>query len=88
MGRPDLVGKRLAYIERQKKLHAEAVNVDVRVRAPEGTGPANRDGMPKLPIGQHVVSNWPVLDLGDVPEVSLISVAARDRRETCTTRSR
>ena len=70
MSRPDLVGKRLAYIERQKKLHAEAVNVDVRVRAPEGTGPANRDGMPKLPIGQHVVSNWPVLDLGDVPDVS------------------
>ena len=26
--------------------------------------------MPKLPIGQHVVSNWPVLDLGDVPDVS------------------
>ena len=70
MNRSDLVGKRLAYIERQRKLHAETVNVDVRVRAPEGTGPANRDGMPKLPVGQHVVPNWPVLDLGDVPEVS------------------
>ena len=71
MSRPDLVSKRLAYIERQKKLHAETVNVDVRGRAPEGTGPANRDGMPKLPVGQHVVRNWPVLDLGDVPDIPL-----------------
>jgi DMSO/TMAO reductase YedYZ molybdopterin-dependent catalytic subunit len=71
MSRPDLVGKRLAYIERQKTLHAEAVNVDLRARAPEGTGPTNRHGMPKLPIGQHVVPNWPVLDLGDVPDIPL-----------------
>ena len=70
MSRPDLVSKRLAYIERQKKLHAETVNVDVRGRSPEGSGPANRDGMPKLPVGQHVVPNWPVLDLGDVPDIS------------------
>ena len=73
MIRPDLVSKRLAYIERQKKLHADAVNVDVRGRAPQGTGPANRDGMPKLPVGQHVVPNWPVLDLGDVPDIPLSS---------------
>jgi len=73
MSRPDLVGKRLAYIERQKKLHADAVNVDLRVRAPQGTGPANRDGMPQLPVGQHEVTNWPVLDLGDVPDIGLSS---------------
>ena len=71
MTRPDLVAKRLAYIERQKQLHADSVNVDVRGRTPEGSGPANRDGMPQLPVGQHVVSNWPVLDLGDVPDISL-----------------
>jgi len=29
--------------------------------------------MPKLPVGQHVVPNWPVLDLGDVPDISLAS---------------
>jgi len=69
MTKPDLVAKRLAYIERQKRLHAETVNVDVRGRTPRGTGPANRDGMPKLPVDQHVVSNWPVLDLGDVPDI-------------------
>jgi DMSO/TMAO reductase YedYZ molybdopterin-dependent catalytic subunit len=69
MTRPDLVAKRLAYIERQKKLHAESVNVDVARASPRGSGPANRDGMPKLPAGQHVVRNWPVLDLGDLPDI-------------------
>jgi DMSO/TMAO reductase YedYZ molybdopterin-dependent catalytic subunit len=71
MSRPDLVAKRLAYIERQKKLHADTVNVDLRRRAPQGSGAPNRDGMPQLPVGQHTVSNWPVLDLGDVPDISL-----------------
>ena len=71
MPRSDLVAKRLAYIERQKKLHADTVNVDVRARKPDGTGRANRDGLPRLPIGQHEVKNWPVLDLGDVPDVPL-----------------
>ena len=40
-------------------------------RPPQGTGPANRHGMPRLPVGQHEVRNWPVLDLGDVPDVPL-----------------
>ncbi len=69
MSRPDLVAKRLAWIERQKKLHAEAVNVDVHTRRPQGSGPANRHGMPRLPVGQHAVPNWPVLDLGHTPDV-------------------
>lgn len=71
MSPSDLVAKRLAYIERQKKLHAETVNVDVRARSPQGAGPANRHGMPKLPVGQHIVKNWPVLDLGQMPDVLL-----------------
>ena len=73
MDRPDLVSKRLSYIERQKLLHADAVNVDLRGRTPIGSGPANRDGMPELPVGQHVVKNWPVLDLGHVPDVPVSS---------------
>jgi DMSO/TMAO reductase YedYZ molybdopterin-dependent catalytic subunit len=40
-------------------------------RAPRGTGPANRHGLPKLPIGQREVPNWPVLDLGDLPVIAL-----------------
>jgi DMSO/TMAO reductase YedYZ molybdopterin-dependent catalytic subunit len=35
-----------------------------------GSGPLNRDGRPRLPVGQHEVKNWPVLDLGDLPSVS------------------
>jgi len=73
MARPDLVARRLAYFVRQNTLPTETVNVDVRGRTPEGSGPANRDGMHKLPVGQHVVPNWPVLDLGDVPDISLAS---------------
>lgn len=65
----DLVERRLRYIERQKQLHRETVNVDLETRPPQGSGPPNRHGMPKLPVGQHVVRNWPVLDLGDVPDV-------------------
>ena len=67
----DLVQRRLRYIERQKQLHTDAVNVAFEGQAPAGSGPVNRHGMPKLPVGQHEVRNWPVLDLGDVPEIPL-----------------
>jgi DMSO/TMAO reductase YedYZ molybdopterin-dependent catalytic subunit len=65
-----LVEKRLRYIERQRRLHTETVDVDTRMRKPLGSGPANRHGLPQLPVGQHEVKNWPVLDLGDIPQVS------------------
>jgi DMSO/TMAO reductase YedYZ molybdopterin-dependent catalytic subunit len=38
---------------------------------PRGTGPPNRHGMPRLPVGQRQVPNWPVLDLGGQPEIAL-----------------
>lgn len=66
-----LVERRLRYIERQKQLHRETVDVDVAARPPQGSGPPNRHGMPAVPVGQHTVRNWPVLDLGDVPEIAL-----------------
>jgi DMSO/TMAO reductase YedYZ molybdopterin-dependent catalytic subunit len=69
--RDDLVSRRQRYIERQRVLAKESVNVDLRHRAPQGSGPKNRDGLPRLPVGQHEVKNWPVLDLGDVPDVPL-----------------
>ena len=68
--RSDLVAKRLRYIQRQLELD-KAVDVDTRSTRPMGTGPVNRHGMPQLPVGQHVVKNWPVLDLGDVPDIPL-----------------
>lgn len=66
----DLVQRRLRYIERQKALHAGTVDVPLDGRQPQGSGPLNRHGMPKLPVGQHEVRNWPVLDLGDLPDVT------------------
>jgi DMSO/TMAO reductase YedYZ molybdopterin-dependent catalytic subunit len=65
-----LVERRLRYIERQRALQREAAARDAAVR-PMGTGPLNRHGMPAVPTGQRVVPNWPVLDLGDTPEVAL-----------------
>lgn len=38
--------------------------------APQGSGPTNRHGMPKLPVGQTETHKWPVLDLGIRPKVS------------------
>ena len=65
----DLVARRRQYIERQISLNKGAVNVKFRGQPPEGDGPRNRHGMPQLPVGQHVVKNWPVLDLGEQPDV-------------------
>jgi DMSO/TMAO reductase YedYZ molybdopterin-dependent catalytic subunit len=39
--------------------------------APQGSGPINRHGMPKLPVGQVLSKKWPVLDLGVHPDISV-----------------
>ncbi len=67
---PDLVERRRRYIQRQIALHKGDVDVQFRGQSPLGSGPANRHGMPRLPIGQHEVGNWPVLDLGDRPAIA------------------
>jgi DMSO/TMAO reductase YedYZ molybdopterin-dependent catalytic subunit len=69
--RPDLVARRQRYIQRQIEVDPGAVNVAFRDARPEGSGPPNRDGLPRLPVGQHPVHNWPVLDLGEHPDVPL-----------------
>jgi DMSO/TMAO reductase YedYZ molybdopterin-dependent catalytic subunit len=66
----DLVERRIRYIERQKLLHKESVDVDAASQPAMGSGQPNRHGKPQLPVGQHIVRNWPVLDLGDVPDIS------------------
>ena len=71
MTKDDLVARREKYIQRQIALHKSAVDVQFEGLAPQGTGPTNRHGMPKLPVGQHEVKNWPVLDLGEQPNVPL-----------------
>jgi DMSO/TMAO reductase YedYZ molybdopterin-dependent catalytic subunit len=70
MNARDLVARREDYIKRQIALD-KGVNVKFRGQQPEGTGPANRHGMPQLPVGQHEVRNWPVLDLGEQPSIAL-----------------
>ena len=70
---PDLVERRQKYIQRQRQLDRSAVNVRFQGQKARGTGPANQHGMPKLPVGQHEVKNWPVLDLGEQPHVDLKS---------------
>ncbi|MFO0590907.1 MAG: molybdopterin-dependent oxidoreductase [Polyangiaceae bacterium] len=60
-----LFERRQAFAERQAALQ-KGIFRDMR---PRGSGPQNRDGMPKLPVGQREVKNWPVLDLGDSPRV-------------------
>jgi DMSO/TMAO reductase YedYZ molybdopterin-dependent catalytic subunit len=73
VSKADLVDRRRRYVDRQITLDKSAVDVDFRGHHPSGTGPANRHGMPKLPVGQHEVKNWPVLDLGETPDVPLAS---------------
>jgi len=65
-----IVERRMRYIERQQKL-GHGVNVRFEGMKPQGYGPPNRHGMPSVPTGQRAVTNWPVLDLGDVPDISL-----------------
>lgn len=67
----ELVAKRIAYIERMRNLKPGTVDVRFEGRRAEGTGATNRHGMPRLPTGQREVKNWPVLDLGDVPNIDL-----------------
>jgi DMSO/TMAO reductase YedYZ molybdopterin-dependent catalytic subunit len=64
-----LVAKRQRFIARQIESHPDRVDVLGEGRAPMGEGPTNRHGRPRLPIHQREVTNWPVLDLGDRPQV-------------------
>ena len=65
----DLVDRRQKYIQRQIELNKGTVNVRFRGLTPRGSGPPNRHGMPQLPVGQHEVTNWPALDLGEQPDI-------------------
>src|SRR5215467_14497244 len=64
-----IVAARLAL--RQRFEAKMAATPSVADPAPQGEGPPNRHGMPKLPVGQTVTKGWPVLDLGRQPNVPL-----------------
>ncbi|MCW3117668.1 MAG: sulfite oxidase-like oxidoreductase, partial [Chitinophagaceae bacterium] len=38
---------------------------------PLGSGNPNRHGMPVVPVGQTITKKWPVLDLGEQPDIAL-----------------
>ena len=64
---PPLVERRENFARRQS-MRGKGV---FSGREPKGSGPLNRDGMPQLPVGQHRVVKWPVLDLGDQPDIAI-----------------
>src|SRR6267142_1727021 len=64
-----IVDARMKLRERfQRRMLETPSAADAR---PQGSGPANRHGMPKLPVGQTLTKGWPVLDLGRLPDVPL-----------------
>lgn len=62
-----IVEARMALRERFEAKMAESPSM--ADDGPQGTGPKNRHGMPKLPVGQTETKKWPVLDLGVTPDV-------------------
>ncbi|MFQ5482019.1 MAG: sulfite oxidase-like oxidoreductase [Nitrospinaceae bacterium] len=70
--KPDVLSKQIKSRELMIKYRkALRDNEKWEGSAPLGEGPANRDGMPKLPPGQKTTARWPVLDLGVQPEIPL-----------------
>src|SRR5438105_3590628 len=55
---------------RERYLHKIQSSPSMADDRPQGSGPTNRHGMPKLPVGQYASKTWPVLDLGRHPEIS------------------
>ncbi len=65
----NIIKAKMKRAEEKRGLLAGGIPADMNKA--QGTGPINRHGMPKLPVGQKEVPNWPVLDLGVQPEISL-----------------
>ena len=62
-----IVAARMKLKERFERKMAETPAMSDAT--PQGSGPPNRHGMPQVPVGQHVTTGWPVLDLGRQPEI-------------------
>lgn len=60
--------KRLRFLQR----HRDQVRAaePLLEGSPFGSGGPNRHQLPRLPVGQREVQNWPVLDLGVQPEIA------------------
>ena len=65
--RQRIIQARLKLRDRYKARIAETPSL--KDEQPQGSGPENRHGMPRLPVGQHETKKWPVLDLGEHPDI-------------------
>ena len=63
------VPARLKWIERQRGLLEQQEAEAQDLGDLQGSGPENRHGKPQIPVGQNIVEKWPVLDLGDQPDI-------------------
>jgi DMSO/TMAO reductase YedYZ molybdopterin-dependent catalytic subunit len=66
-----VVAARLRLMERFAARMAETPSLTDD--KPQGEGPPNRHGMPRVPVDQIVTEKWPVLDLGVDPAVDTSS---------------
>lgn len=67
--------KRARVIEARMKLRERFRSHETPSMAdatPLGSGPPNRHGMPQLPPDQIATTKWPVLDLGQKPEIAKV----------------
>ena len=68
MSKTEKIVKTKMMLAQIKSANKQGVKVDSQIL---GSGNLNRDGVPRLPPDQKIVKNWPVLDLGILPEINL-----------------
>ncbi len=68
MSKTEKIVKTKMMLAKIKSANLQGVKMDSAIL---GSGDLNRDGVPRLPPDQKVVKNWPVLDLGILPEIKL-----------------
>ncbi len=68
MSKTEKIVKTKMMLAKIKSANLQGVKMDSAIL---GSGDLNRDGVPRLPPDQKIVKNWPVLDLGILPEIKL-----------------
>ncbi len=66
MSKTEKIVKTKMMLAQIKSAHKQGLKTDNQIL---GSGEINRDGVPRLPPDQKIVTNWPVLDLGILPDI-------------------
>ncbi len=66
---PNIIRAKTKRAQEKRGILSGGIEADMKLV--QGSGEPNRHGLPKIPIGQHEVPNWPVLDLGVQPNIPL-----------------